>query len=121
MRCLDMAVYRGKRDQNTCSVTVDGKPLDRRLDVVSVPIAEFEWGYKGGGPGRLAFALLAHYLGDDKKALMSYRSFRDNVIAELKGDEWALTRAYVGSFLAASVEVPMTLSELLDKVRKREM
>jgi len=42
MRSLDVAVYRGKRDQNTCSVTVDGKPLDRRLDVVSVPIADFE-------------------------------------------------------------------------------
>ena len=51
MRSLGVAVYRGKRDQNTCLVTVDGKPLDRRLDVVSVPIAEFEWGYKGGGPG----------------------------------------------------------------------
>ena len=121
MRSLDVAVYRGKRDQNTCSVTVDGKPLDRRLDVVSVPIADFEWGYKGGGPGRLAFALLVHYLGDDKKALMSYRSFRDNVIAELKGDDWTLTGAHVGSSLAASVEVPMTLNELLDKVRKREM
>ena len=36
MRCLDVAVYRGKRDQNTCSVTVDGKPLDRRLDVSSL-------------------------------------------------------------------------------------
>ena len=117
MESLNTHIYRGKRGQDTCLVTVDGAPLDPRIKAVSVPLAEFEWGYKGGGPGRLAFAILAHHLGDDRKALASYRTVRDNVVAELRGDEWELNSAQIESSLRGSVEVPMTLNELFDKVR----
>ena len=117
MEHLSAHVYRGKRGQNSCSVTVDGEPLDPRHEVGSVPMAEFEWGYKGGGPGRLAFAILAHHFRDPSKALASYKNFRDNVIAELVSEEWALDSTKIDSYLKGAVTVAMTLEELLDKAR----
>ena len=119
MEHLSARVYRGKRSKDSCSVTVDGEPLDPRHEVRAVPMAEFEWGYKGGGPGRLAFAILAHHFGDSGKALVSYKNFRDNVIAELVGEEWALDSTQIDSFLKGAITVSMTLEELLKKVRGR--
>ena len=119
MEHLSACVYRGKRGQDSCSVTVDGEPLDPLHQVGAVPAAEFEWGYKGGGPGRLAFAILAHHFGDSGKALAFYKNFRDNVIAELADEEWALDSAQIDSFLNGVVTVSMTLEELLNKVRGR--
>lgn len=119
MEHLGARVYRGKRVQDSCSVTVDGEPLDPLHQVGAVPTAEFEWGYKGGGPGRLAFAILAHHFGDSGRALASYKNFRDNVIAELIDEEWALDSVQIDSFLKGAVTVPMTLEELLNKVRRR--
>ena len=40
-------------------VTVDGRPLDPRLDLRVLSASGFEWGYDGGGPGQLALAILA--------------------------------------------------------------
>ena len=117
MRSAEISTYRGRRDGNLCFVTVDGFPLDSRPDILSLPLSEFEWGYKGAGPARLSFAILAHYFQDDRKALALYRSFCDSVIAELKVDEWSVTTDVINRYLQKTVEVSMTLDELLNRVR----
>ena len=112
-----MHIYNGTREGNICRVTVDGVSLDSRPQVLAVPFGEYEWGYNGGGPARLAFAILAHYFGDDGKALGSYRAFCDMVVAELKDDKWSITTEESEAYLKRTVEVPMTLGELLKKAR----
>lgn len=110
-------VYRGKRGTSGCAVTVDGEPLDPRTDIKTLSSSGFEWGYEGGGPGQLALAVLADHFGDDSKALALFASFRGNVIATLDNEEWVLTSDRIEAALQGVVEVPMTLAELMDKVR----
>ncbi len=113
-----MKVYRGTRESGDCVVTVNGTPLDPRLDLRILSTEGFEWGYDGGGPSQLALAILADHFGDDGKAVNHYRFFRGAVIAMIRDDEWTIDTTRVDSSFTSSVEVPMTLDELLDKVRK---
>ena len=98
------------------TVTVDGAPLNLRLDLRTLSEAGFEWGYVGSGPYQLALAILAQELGDHR-ALDNYRSFCENTIARLKQDRWVLDGDQIKLSLQGVVEVDMTLSQLLDKVR----
>ena len=54
-----MKRYQGRRQRHAPEVTVDGRPLDPRLDLCSHSPSGFEWGYGGSGPAQLALALLA--------------------------------------------------------------
>lgn len=126
-----MKTFQGRRGPEGTLVTVDGRPLDPRLDLLALAAEGFEWGYQGNGPGQLALALLAEVLADDARALALHRPFRDEVVVFLSGDEWALSEAEIRRAVAdlersaqaraddGVVEVPMTLAELLDKVRGR--
>ena len=113
----EMSTYRGRRDGNFCVVTVNGLPLNNRPDVLAVPPADFEWGYAGAGPARLSFAILAHYFKDDGKALEAYRTFCDLVVSEFEEDEWSITTEAIGGHFERTVEVAMTLPELLKRAR----
>ncbi len=110
-------IYAGRRGPNGCEVTVDGMALARSADVRRSASGEFEWGYNGSGPGALALAILADHFGDAGLAFASYRRFGESVIANLRDDEWMLTGEQIDMALANSVDVPMTLDQLLDKVR----
>ena len=110
-------VYQGYRGPEGNIVTVDGILLDPCPKVTLIPSSEFEWGYGGGGPARLAFAILAHHFGNEEKALSAYRGFRDSVIGDFREDSWSLTTSQIELFFRGSVEVPMTLNELFRKVR----
>lgn len=109
--------YQGKREGNICIVTVNGAVLDSQSNDTSVPLAQFEWGYNGAGPARLSFAILAHHFKDNRKALSAYRVFCELVIAELDGDEWSITTNAIAEYFDRTIEVSMTLDELLSKVR----
>ena len=117
MGLLNKFTYSGRREGNACLVLVDGLPLDSRPGILSVPTGEFEWGYKGAGPSRLAFAILAHHFGDDRLALDAYRIFCDSVISEIQEDEWSLETGSIEARLQGTVEVSMSLDELLRRVR----
>ncbi len=112
-----MKLYRGVRTANGCAVTVGSEPLEPGPEFGGDAAAEFEWGYDGAGPRRLAFAILADFLGDDRNALNHYRTFTEAVIAELKGDQWTLTAEAIESTLAQIIDVPMDLKTLLDRAR----
>lgn len=85
-----MKIYEGGRDLDGAQVTVDGRPLDPRLDLHRYSKTGFEWTYEGDGPRQLALALLADHLGDDQAALRLTEPFMRAVIAELD-NAWRLT------------------------------
>ncbi len=112
-----MAVYCGHRGADGCAVTVDGRPLvlDGTFGVRAG--GGFEWGYEGGGPGRLALAILAHHFDDHAQALDHYKTFGQVVIADLRDDDWTLNSSDIDLSLRGATTVPMTLDEVLTKAR----
>ena len=86
-----MKRYEGKRAFHATEVTVNGVPLDPRLDLRNHSPVGFEWGYGGSGPAQLALAILADHLGDDLQALNLYQHFKWTVIAGLPKHHWILT------------------------------
>lgn len=111
-----MKTFRGKRDGERVSVTVDGEPLDPRLDLRDFHASGFEWGYEGSGPSQLALAILAAH-ADAQTALGNYRDFMHTIIAEIEDDEWILTSQDIDQRVSEIAIVPMTLDTLLKKVR----
>ena len=63
-----------------CTVTVNGTPLDLRLDLRNHSPTGFSWGYGGSGPAQLALAILAHEFGAET-ALDGYQDFKFDVVA----------------------------------------
>lgn len=85
-----MKTYSGDRTIDGAMVTVDGKPLDPRLDLKTFTDHGFEWSYEGDGPRQLALAILADHFKDDGKALAGSEEFMKNVVANF-GNEWEMT------------------------------
>src|SRR3989475_5726576 len=87
-----MKIYEGRREGYAPLVTVNGRPLNPRLDLWNHSPTGFEWGYGGSGPAQLALGILADHLGDDQQALNLYQRFKWAVIAELPRKRgWTLT------------------------------
>jgi len=99
-----MKHYEGRREGYAVIVTVDGRPLNPRLDLWNHSPTGFEWGYCGSGPAQLALAILADHCKDDERALNFHHRFKWAVIAELPGRGWTLT----------SDEIEQTLRNLRD-------
>ena len=85
-----MKEYEGRRTWCGVEITVNGSPLNPRLDLRNHSPTGFEWGYCGSGPAQLALAILADHLGDDEQALNLYQRFKWHVIAELPRKCWTL-------------------------------
>jgi len=119
-----MKTYRGVRAGGGCVVTVDGAPLDPRLDLRRHSGAGFEWGYDGTGPRQLALAILADCLGDDMRALNGDQRFAATVIARLVGDQWSLDEGDVRRALDEGddqvIDVPIDLATLLARARDQK-
>ncbi len=90
-----MKRYEGKRSGSAVDVTVDGQPLNPRLDLWNHSPTGFEWGYAGSGPAQLALALLADCLGDEEEAIQWHHDFKSGVIAALPIASWVLTEAEI--------------------------
>ena len=93
-----MKIYAGGRSLDGAVVTVDGKPLDPRLDIKRFSPAGFEWTYEGDGPRQLALALLADHLGDGQHALALSERFMRDVVANLD-NAWRLTGEEIAAAL----------------------
>jgi hypothetical protein len=87
-----MKLYRGDRTIDGVVATVDGRPLDPRLDLKVLSAEGFEWSYEGAAPAQLALALLADHLGDAERALRLYEPFMRGVVANFN-NEWEMTSA----------------------------
>jgi len=99
-----MKWYAGRRQGYAVIVTVDGRPLNPRLDLWNHSPTGFEWGYGGSGPAQLALAILADHFGDDEEAFNFHHRYKWAVIAELPKRSWTLT----------SQEIDLVLPKLLD-------
>lgn len=103
-----MKSYSGRREGHAVIVTVDGRPLNPRLDLWNHSPTGFEWGYGGSGPAQLALALLADHLGDDQQALNLYQRFKWTVIAELPRKPWTMTSREIDQALHCIREQEVT-------------
>lgn len=91
--------YLGERTIDGISVTVDGAPLDPRLDLKKLSPEGFEWTYEGAAPAQLALALLADHLEDDQRALALHEAFMRTAVANFEND-WEMTGADIDAVLA---------------------
>ena len=97
-----MKRYDGRRTGHAVAVTVDGRPLNPRLDLWNHSPTGFEWGYGGSGPAQLALALLADHFGNDERALGYYQIFKQQVVACLLYRGWTLTSRQIDEALKIS-------------------
>ena len=93
-----MKMYSGARTIDGIQVTVDGQPLDERVDIHQFTDGGFEWSYEGDAPQQLALALLADHLDDNKQALALCSRFTRQVISNLD-NEWVLSSADIDTAL----------------------
>lgn len=94
-----MKTYAGDRTIDGIVVTVDGRPLDPRLDLKTYSRMGFEWTYEGDESRQLALAILADHLGDERRALALAEPFMKAVVANFD-NTWEMSEADV----AAAVE-----------------
>lgn len=95
-----MNSYAGIREGHAIRVTVNGRPLNPRLDLWNHSPTGFEWGYGGSGPAQLALALLADHLGNDEAAVSLHQDFKSQVVASLPYRGWTLTSEQLHNALA---------------------
>ena len=95
-----MKSFIGDRTIDGIKVTVDGRPLDQRLDLHRYTANGFEWSYEGPEPRQLALAMLAEHLGDHASAMALVEPFMKAVVANF-GNEWEMTSADIDAALTA--------------------
>jgi len=95
-----MKTYAGDRTIDGIQVTVDGEPLDPRLDLHTYTGNGFEWTYEGDESRQLALAILADHLRDDDRARALAESFMRAVVANFD-NTWEMTDADVAAAVAA--------------------
>jgi uncharacterized protein DUF6166 len=93
-----MKRFSGDRTIDGIKVTVDGRPLDQRLDLHRYTANGFEWSYEGDEPRQLALAILMEHLDDATAASALVDPFMKSVVANF-GNEWEMTSADIDAAL----------------------
>ena len=107
-----MKRYEGRRQGYAVIVTVDGRPLNPRLDLWNHSPTGFEWGYGGSGPAQLALAILADHFGNDEQAFNFHHRYKWAVIAELPKRSWTLTSQEIDLVLPMLLHVEPLLESV---------
>ena len=94
-----MTTYAGDRTIDGIVVTVDGEPLDPRLDMRRYSENGFEWTYEGPESRQLALAILTDHLSDANRALSLVEPFMREVVANFD-NTWEMT----GDDVTAAIE-----------------
>jgi hypothetical protein len=95
-----MKTFCGDRTIDGVKVTVDGRPLDQRLDIQKFTPNGFEWSYEGPEPRQLALAILADHLDDAAKAKALVEPFMTAIVANF-GNDWEMNSADIDAALVA--------------------
>ena len=95
-----MKIFCGDRTIDGIKVTVDGRPLDPRLDLHRYTANGFEWSYEGPEPRQLSLAILAAHLGDTVETKALVEPFMKAVVANF-GNEWEMTSADIDAALGS--------------------
>src|ERR1700744_4528524 len=93
-----MKSFVGDRTIDGIKFTVDGRPLDQRLDLHRYTVNGFEWSYEGDEPRQLALAILIDHLDDPVAAKAMVEPFMKAVVANF-GNEWEMTSADIDAAL----------------------
>src|ERR1700722_14009443 len=93
-----MKSFSGDRTIDGVKATVDGQPLDQRLDVHRYTANGFEWSYEGDEPRQLALAILTEHLNDPAAAKALVEPFMKAVVANF-GNEWEMNTADIDAAL----------------------
>ena len=99
-----MKTYAGDRTIDGIVATVDGGPLDERLDIRRYSDNGFEWTYEGPESRQLALAILADHLGDADRALALVEPFMRDVVANFD-NTWEMTSDDVAAAIEAFAAV----------------
>lgn len=95
-----MKRFSGDRTIDGVKASVDGRPLDQRLDLHRYTANGFEWSYEGDEPRQLALAILAEHLSDPADAKALVEPFMKAVVANFD-NEWEMTSTDIDAALAA--------------------
>jgi len=97
-------VYEGKVTPAGPEVTVNGRPLDWRLDISNHSPTGLAWGYEGSGPAQAALAILCYELGlFEGSNPVLYQEFKRGVIAALPVNEnFELTSRDISDWMSAN-------------------
>lgn len=95
-----MKTYVGDRTIDGIVVTVDGEPLDERINERVYSRNGFEWSYEGSEASQLAYALLADHMGDPERAAALQERFMRDVVANFNND-WKMTTSDMDRVLRA--------------------
>ena len=95
-----MKTYAGDRTIDGIVVTVDGAPLDQRLDIRRYSENGFEWTYEGPESRQLALAILADHVGEADRALALVEPFMRDVVANFD-NTWEMTSDDVAAAIEA--------------------
>ena len=90
--------YSGREDRVIVREGGHSRPLDPRLNLDRDGQTRFKWGRENTGGNRLAVALLADALNDDKVAVDLAKAFTARVVVMLP-ERWTMSRARVLSFV----------------------
>jgi Family of unknown function (DUF6166) len=93
-----MKSFSGDRTIDGVKATVDGRPLDQRLELHRYTANGFEWSYEGDEPRQLALAILVEHLNDPVAARALVEPFMKAVVANF-GNEWEMTSADIDAAL----------------------
>jgi hypothetical protein len=93
-----MKRFSGDRTIDGVKATVDGRPLDQRLELHRYTVNGFEWSYEGNEPRQLALAILVEHLNDPAAAKALVEPFMKAVVANF-GNEWEMTSADIDAAL----------------------
>ncbi len=94
-----MKIYSGERTIDGLKVTVDGKALDERFDLMVFEENGFEWSYRGDAPRQLALAILADYFAEAEQAKENVEVFMTAVVANFDND-WTLNEDEIKAALS---------------------
>ena len=106
------AVIRGERIDGRAVVTVDGEPLDLRLDVRRHHPSGPDWGYYGTGPAQLALAILLTAGAERETAERHYQTFKNCCIARIRHRCWTLDLRDVRRWLESAAHSDFVFLEV---------
>ena len=96
-------VIRGERIDRQAMVTLDGEPLDMRLNVRRHDGSEPAWGYYGSGPAQLALATMLAAGAGEETAERHHQTFKHCCIARIRHTCWTLDLRDVRAWLESAV------------------
>lgn len=95
----ELTIYHGWRD-NRGQARVSVERPGRRPELFNPP-ADYEWGYGGAGPARLAWALLYDHNGGAAALASEHQyNFKEEVVRRLPREGWSCTSRHLAHWLA---------------------